>query len=114
MLGENRSKAAFSAGSKECVREEKPLFESSESFSEARKKSEHLQITPDDPAGEKTWPVAQKEEVPAEPKQSEIRKPEPKHSAPTTCFLRQKIRAGSLPLYCGRCRHTFPKSTAVW
>ena len=78
MLGENRSKAAFSAGSKECVREEKPLFESSESFSEARKKSEHLQITPDDPAGEKTWPVAQKEEVPAEPKQSEIRKPEPK------------------------------------
>ena len=81
MLGENRSKAAFSAGSKECVREEKPLFESSESFSEARKKSEHLQITPDDPAGEKTWPVAQKEEVPAEPKQSEIRKPEPKQSA---------------------------------
>ena len=90
MLGENRSKAAFSAGSKECVREEKPLFESGKSFSEARKKSEHLQIGPDDPAGENTWPVAQEEEVPvpglrhsvAEPKPSASKLPERDTPAP--------------------------------
>lgn len=65
MLGENRSKSAFSGASKEGVREAEPLFGQSESFPEAGKNSGYLQSGPDSPAGKNTWQVPQEENVPA-------------------------------------------------
>ena len=126
MLGERRSKAAFSAGFAERVqeqphensghlpaeiwKEEDPDFEEiMEDGNETEENRQRDFFGGEDGAVEKT---EEPEEEESEP--SHVQRREGGPYAPMICSLQRRIQAGILLRCCGRYRPIFPKSTAVW